>query len=169
MTATRPPGLTRSSANLTVAGLPTASIAQSAPLPPESEFAISITSSLDGFKGLHPLALPFSNLPSSRSTAITVAAPRISADSCAKTPTGPQPITTTVSLGPTSARSAPIYPVGRMSVRNNTCSSSSSSGILKRLVSANGTRTPSACPPGLRGEPKILVTGPICVVSRQPL
>ena len=60
------PGLTTSRTNFTVAGLPTASIAQSAPLPPVTDFATSVTSSLEAFKGLQPLTLAFSSLPPSR-------------------------------------------------------------------------------------------------------
>ena len=47
----------------------------------------------------------------------------------AKRPTGPQPQTATVSPGSMSQFSAAIQPVGRMSDRNRTFSSSSPSGM----------------------------------------
>src|ERR1051326_6814071 len=43
--------------------------------------------------------------------------------------------------------SAPMYPVGRLSERNSTCSSGSPSGILSGPTSAKGTRAYWACPP----------------------
>src|SRR4051794_15563044 len=46
-----------------------------------------------------------------------------------------------------SQASAAMYPVGKMSVRNNTCSSLRPFSILSGPTSAYGTRTYSACPP----------------------
>ena len=43
---------------------------------------------------------------------------------------------------------AACQPVGKISPRNNTCSSVSPSGTLMFVASANGTRTCSAWPPG---------------------
>ena len=78
---------------------------------------------------------------------MTRPAPMSHAESWAKRPTGPEPKTTTVSPFWISPISAAWYPVGRMSLRNRTSSSSMSSGIFVGPTSANGTRTYSACPP----------------------
>ncbi|OMP13419.1 hypothetical protein COLO4_01719 [Corchorus olitorius] len=62
--------------------------------------------------------------------------------------TGPQPHTVVpVSPGSMSAFSAACQPVGRMSERNSTSSSSSPSGTTIGPTSENGTRTYSAWPP----------------------
>ena len=81
--------------------------------------------------------------------AITRPAPIRSALCTAKSPTGPQPQTATVSPSPMSAFAAAIQPVGRMSERNSTCSSeSASSSMTIGPTSEKGTRTYSAWPPG---------------------
>jgi len=59
----------------------------------------------------------------------------------ANNPTGPQPQTATVSPGRMSHISAPMWPVGRMSERNNTWSSLRSLSIFRGPMSANGTRS----------------------------
>ena len=81
------------------------------------------------------------------SIAITLDAPITMADWIANNPTGPQPHTATVSSGWMSAFSAAIQPVGRMSERNSTLSSSRWSGTTIGPTSEKGTRAYSACPP----------------------
>ena len=80
--------------------------------------------------------------------AITRCAPSASALWIANRPTGPQPQTATVSPSSIFAFSAAIHPVGRMSERNSTSSSSSPSGMTIGPTSEKGTRTYSAWPPG---------------------
>jgi hypothetical protein len=53
-----------------------------------------------------------------------------------------------VSPGEMLQYSAAMYPVGKMSERNSTCSSVSESGTGSAPTSAYGTRTNSAWPPG---------------------
>lgn len=74
--------------------------------------------------------LACSNLYPTLSTAITLLAPLYIAHFWANKPTGPDPKTTTVSFGFTSAISTPQSDVGKISVKNKTCSSVSSSGII---------------------------------------
>jgi len=78
---------------------------------------------------------------------MTSCAPSTRALSAANCPTGPAPHTATMSDGWMSHMSAPMKPVGKMSVRNSTCSSLSDSGTLNMLTSARTTRAYSACPP----------------------
>ena len=81
---------------------------------------------------------------------ITVCQPSI-AVMTAPRPTGPAPTIATVSPGFVLPLRMPISkPVGRASVRNKTSSSSRPSGTLCTEVSANGTRTYSACVPSMR-------------------
>src|SRR5436190_19924768 len=54
----------------------------------------------------------------------------------------------TVSPASIPQLSAAMYPVGKMSDRNNTCSSGRPDSIFSGPTSANGTRKYSACPPG---------------------
>ena len=68
--------------------------------------------------------------------AITRCAPNSNALWIAKSPTGPQPHTATTSPGSMSQFSAAIQPVGRMSDRNSTLSSSMPSGITIGPISA---------------------------------
>src|SRR4051812_26236465 len=79
--------------------------------------------------------------------AITRSAPSSRALFIANCPTGPAPHTAITSPGLMSHISAPMYPVGKMSDRNSTCSSVSPSGTLIGPTSANGTRAYSAWPP----------------------
>ena len=74
-------------------------------------------------------------------------APSRNALAAANCPTGPAPQTAIVSPSLMSHISAPIHPVGKMSVRNRTCSSLRWLGTFIGPKSANGTRTYSACPP----------------------
>src|SRR5438445_1244064 len=82
-----------------------------------------------------------------------VLAPSASSACTVQYPTGPSPTTAAVSSGVMAARLAPYRPVVRTSPTKSARSSSTSSGIASRLVSANGTRTRSACAPG-RSPPK---------------
>ena len=71
----------------------------------------------------------------------TLAAPIRNADWTANSPTGPQPQTATVSPGSTSQFSAAIQPVGRISLRNSTFSSSMlSSGMTSGPTSGTPSR-----------------------------
>ena len=56
-------------------------------------------------------------------------------------PTGPAPITATVSPGLISARSAAKNPVARMSPTKIACSSDMPSGMASSVLSASGTVT----------------------------
>ena len=91
-----------------------------------------------------PNFLANSNRRGKWSIAITRSAPIRKADCTANSPTGPQPHTATVSPGSMSAFSAAIQPVGKMSDRNSTLSSSMPSGMTIGPTSLNGTRTYSA-------------------------
>ena len=79
-----------------------------------------------------------------RSIAITLEAPSRMALRIAICPTGPQPHTATVSSGSMSHCAAACHPVGKMSLRNNACSSVIPSGTLMWVASAKGTRRYSA-------------------------
>ena len=57
------------------------------------------------------------------------AGPNSRAHCTAMTPTGPSPTTTTVLPGWIPARTAPMYPVGRMSVSSTASSSETPSGM----------------------------------------
>ena len=65
----------------------------------------------------------------------------------ANCPTGPQPQIATVSPPFKLQKSAAMYPVGKMSDRNRTCSSLRFPGTLIGPTSAYGTRRYSAWPP----------------------
>ena len=88
---------------------------------------------------------------SSRSGTSSIAkmrsAPRSLADCIAKSFTGPAPQIATVEPGSIPALAAAWSPVGRMSVRNSTCSSVKCAVTLRCVASASGTRTNSARPP----------------------
>ena len=108
ITAMRPPGRVIMAACVIRSARPTASIVASAPRPSVHSSTFSPRFCFDGFTASQPSWRARSSRPSSRSTAITRAAPRRIALICANVPTGPQPNTTTVSPGPTSAISAPM-------------------------------------------------------------
>ena len=82
--------------------------------------------------------------------AIIFAAPKSPAHIIAHIPTGPAPITATVSPGFISQSSAPKYPLDRMSPRSKAFLSVTASGILVSPISAKGTRTYSAWHPSIR-------------------
>ena len=87
------------------------------------------------------------NRSSKRSMAMTRSAPSMNALAIANSPTGPQPHTAIVSPGLMAHDSAAMYPVGKMSDRNSTCSSLRCAGTLIGPTSANGIRAYSAWPP----------------------
>jgi len=64
-----------------------------------------------------------------------------------RSPTGPHPKTTTVSSFFTFAISVPQREVGKISVKNRTCSSVNSSGTFTGPTFACGTLIYSAWPP----------------------
>ena len=130
------------------ASIPTASITASGPIPPVMSIRASSTRVCLKSMISAPSCFASASRRGYSSMAITFDAPMTSADWIANRPTGPQPQTATTSPSEMSAFSAPIQPVGRMSDRNSTLSSSSPSGITMGPVSENGTRTYSACPPG---------------------
>ena len=97
--------------------------------------------------GVYPACAAISSRYGSLSMAMTVSAPSSRALSMANCPTGPAPHTATTSPGSMPHISAPMYPVGRMSDKNSTCSSARSFSIFNGPTSANGTRAYSDCPP----------------------
>ncbi len=133
MLATRPPGRTRSAHSSKVSGMPTASMATSAPSPllrPLTTSSGSSTSLLTVTSAPN-CERAFSRRESALSMATTVLGPYRRAVIIAANPTGPAPTIATTSPGWTLPFSTPTSkPVGRMSDRNSTCSSLSPSGSL---------------------------------------
>ena len=99
--------------------------------------------------GRAPPACAIARRSGTLSMAMTCFAPSRIALRMVICPTGPQPHMATVSVGWMSHCTAACQPVGKMSPRNSTCSSERPfAGTLMCVLSAYGTRTYSAWPPG---------------------
>ncbi len=151
-TETVPPARTVASESSSEVSLPTASITESAPMPPVA----SITACTAGAGiAMAPSAAARSRRAATGSTAKTFAAPRNNALRSAQSPTAPRPITTAVPPTGMSARLAAAQPVARLSVSSSACSVLMFSGIFSSWKSAAGTASSSACAPPSTPEPKI--------------
>ena len=83
-------------------------------------------------------------------------------------PTGPQPQTATVSPGSMLQFSAAMYPVGKMSDRNSTCSSVRCAGTLTGPTSANGHADVLGLPAGVPAHHVRVPEQPAARSSRRP-
>ncbi|KOG11172.1 hypothetical protein ADK36_37350 [Streptomyces viridochromogenes] len=149
MTLTRPACRTALRASSMVVSEPTASTTASGPRPPVISRMAARTSSPS--TGSTPRAAAKVRRSATRSAPSTRAAPIAKADWAAMRPTGPRPMTRTVSPGWMRARRQPYQAVGALSVSTMAASSEMPSGRRTRLTSAWGTARAWAWLPGSWG------------------